>query len=129
MPAPLFYLQGTEACCHLIGREHDVRVTPGGGVEDGESYAVAAQRELQEETGFTLAPGPCVLERERRLHQHGEEWLFHERYFLVRTDVPAILLDGLSLAERLRYRGHRWWSCAELEVLPISQTRVSEREW
>jgi 8-oxo-dGTP pyrophosphatase MutT (NUDIX family) len=44
----------------------------GGHVEPGESYEVAAYRELQEETGILLAPGSLALWRELEV--------FHEAY-------------------------------------------------
>ena len=45
-------------------------LAPGGGAEDGESFARTAVRGLHEETGLTAALGPWVWER-RHVHAWG----------------------------------------------------------
>ncbi len=60
-------------------------VTPGGGLDDGESYESAAERELREEVGRTLPLGACIWTR--NVVFTWERWRVHqeERTFLVPT--------------------------------------------
>src|SRR6478735_11683867 len=55
-------------------------LTPGGGIEDGESFAVAVAREVREETGLDLPPdrfGACVATRVAEFDFDGQA--FHQR--------------------------------------------------
>lgn len=56
-------------------------ITPGGGVEPGESFEEAARRELQEETGFAPESiGPCLFEDEVLMPRADRDIRFRIRF-------------------------------------------------
>jgi 8-oxo-dGTP diphosphatase len=94
----------------------DFWATPGGALETGETFAQAAVRELEEETGIrsdTL--GPEVARREFVLQlASGESVIADERYFVVAVPDRSVSRDGWTELEREVMTEHRWWSLEEL---------------
>jgi 8-oxo-dGTP diphosphatase len=94
----------------------DYWATPGGGVEDGETFEQAAIRELKEETGIGLPEtGPEIGRRIFVLQlPDGERVMADERFFLVRTEDTSLSRDGWTAQETDIMTDHKWWSRDEL---------------
>ena len=89
--------------------------TPGGALDPGESYPAAARRELREETGLDLDPGPEILRRVVDfLTIEGVPVTADERYFLVRAPHDRIETHGHTALEQRVMTRWRWFTRAEL---------------
>jgi 8-oxo-dGTP pyrophosphatase MutT (NUDIX family) len=91
-------------------------VTPGGGVDPGETHADAAIRELFEETGLAITdPGTPVwsldfdVEWDDADHDTG-----HAEYYVVHTTRFEPSHEGWTDSERVDTLAARWWSLDEL---------------
>jgi 8-oxo-dGTP pyrophosphatase MutT (NUDIX family) len=92
-------------------------ITPGGGVDPGESHEEAAVRELHEETGQVVAEvGPVVRVDDFEVpwdaadHTHG-----HAEFFVVRMPHFEVVDDDWTDDERVDILESRWFSLDELE--------------
>jgi len=91
-------------------------ITPGGGVDPGESHRDAAIRELREETGQVIDDvGEVVFTEDFVVpwdaadHTHG-----HAEFFVVRMPHFEIVDDDWTDEEKVDILDSRWWSLDEL---------------
>jgi len=101
------------------GKDHAVNprwITPGGGVDPGESHDQAAIREVFEETGLALETVPMAFLDEdfapdQRWHPYQSG---HWAWYDVRVDRFEPMRDGWTDEERADVVEWRWMTAAEL---------------
>ncbi len=92
-------------------------ITPGGGVEPGETDLEAAVREVAEETGLTVDPESLDGPLARRHVQHGysDVVVAQDEVFFGVTVAPFELdTSGHTAEEQVTMTEHRWWSREDL---------------
>lgn len=92
-------------------------VTPGGGMDPGESERQTAVRELAEETGHRAAEGDLVgpLAVRYAVHGYSDQVLEQrESFYLVRVPAFEIDVSAHTEEEQITLQGHRWWTRTEV---------------
>ncbi|KZL16744.1 RNA pyrophosphohydrolase [Pseudovibrio axinellae] len=90
--------------------------TPGGALDDGETYEEAAHRELFEETGLKVTVGEPVFHRTAQFQMGTGEWVnAEERYYIIRTSCFEIPRERIDHPTSTIKKNYRWWKLDELQ--------------
>ena len=97
-------------------------VTPGGGIDPGETPREAAVRELEEETGLTVMSHRLLGPVATRTVVHGySDQVLSQRdsFFVLLVDAPfAVSPAGLTADEQLTLDGWEWLPLSGIAALP-----------
>lgn len=92
-------------------------VTPGGGIDPGETEVDAAIREVWEETGVRLQAEDLLGPMARRhvVHGYSDQVIEQdEAFYLARVGAVAVDVSAHTEEEKLTFLQFRWWSTEEL---------------
>jgi 8-oxo-dGTP pyrophosphatase MutT (NUDIX family) len=94
-------------------------LTPGGAIDPGETPAMAAIRELREETGYELAAAEIGAAVAYDSGQWRVDGILHTTvnwYYLAVVRTMDVDLSGQDPDEREALLDHRWWTLGDLRA-------------
>ncbi|MEO0829696.1 MAG: NUDIX domain-containing protein [Pseudomonadota bacterium] len=107
------------------GKRSDLWCAPGGGVERGASLPANLTREVHEETGLTVQPGPPCLVNEF----HDPESGFHQVEIFFRCKLLAGTLDPNWRDPEAVVNRRRWVTREECEALNLKPSSLPGIAW
>lgn len=92
-------------------------ITPGGSLEEGESFDDALKREVYEELGVLLTKECPEVYYRNPIYtlQSGEKVQSVEKFFLVALEEESFSFDHWTESEKKRMLVGKWWSVEEIE--------------
>lgn len=92
-------------------------ITPGGSLEEGESFVDALKREVYEELGVQLTKESPEVYYRNPIYtlKNGEKVQSVEKFFLVVLEEKSFSFDHWTESEKKRMRAGKWWSVDEIE--------------
>ncbi len=103
---------------HVQLPSHSFWCTTGGGIEDDETPAGGARREIREEAGFNnddIRWHGAIWYGEHVMERNGILTLHKETFFLGRTSKENINTAGMTQEESTVVQKFKWWSLSELQ--------------
>lgn len=91
-------------------------ITPGGALDEGESFEEALKRELFEEMGIKLTEPAMFVFYRTPLYElkDGETVRSEERFYLVRLDETEFSYANWTESENKRMTAGKWWSVGKI---------------
>ncbi len=103
----------------FFAEKESIWITPGGGLDEGESFEEALKRELFEELGIELSESDSTPQIYYRtpLYElsNGEKVQSEERFYLVRLDETEFSYANWTESENKRMTAGKWWSLEEIK--------------
>ena len=100
-----------------FAENNTIWITPGGSLEEGESFEDAIKREIYEELGVQLTKECPEVYYRNPIYtlKSGEKVQSVEKFFLVVLEENAFSFDHWTESEKKRMLAGKWWSVEEIE--------------